>query len=63
MVRRRNELRLYGRTGATRSQLLRMTLVEATITGGLTWVIGTLAVLPAVLGVGLGRLGPVLAAS
>ncbi len=59
-ARRRAELRLYGRTGATRSQLIRMTLVEAALTGGLAWAIGTLAVLPAVLGVGVGMLGPVV---
>ncbi|WP_244931015.1 ABC transporter permease [Nocardioides sp. W7] len=57
-VRRRDELRLYGRTGATRAQLIRMAVVEATLTGGLAWLIGTLAVLPAVLGVGFGMLGP-----
>lgn len=59
-VRRRGELRLYERTGATRAQLLRMLLVEAALTGGLAWLIGTLAVLPAVLGVGFGMLGPVV---
>lgn len=58
--RRRGELRLYGRTGATRSQLLWMTTVEALLTGGLAWLVGTAAVVPSVLGVGLGLLGPVV---
>lgn len=59
-VRRRDELRLYGRTGATRRQLVRMSAVEALLTGALAWAIGTVAVLPAVLGVGFGMLGPSL---
>lgn len=59
-ARRRRELGLYGRTGATRTQLLRMVATEAVLTGGLAWVIGTVAVLPAVVGVGLGLLGPAL---
>ena len=59
-VRRRAELALYARTGATRRQLVRMVLVEATLTGALAWVIGTLAVVPTVLGVGWGMLGPVV---
>lgn len=58
--RRRGELLLYSRTGATRRQLLRMTTVEALITGGLAWLVGTAAVVPSVLGVGFGLLGPVV---
>lgn len=57
-VRRRTELGLYGRIGATRAQLVRMAAVEALLTGALAWLIGTIAVLPAVLGVGFGMLGP-----
>lgn len=53
----RVELRLYGRTGATRGQLIRMAVVEASFTGGLAWLIGSLAVLPAVFGVAFGLLG------
>jgi len=56
-ARRRPELQLYGRTGATRTQLVTMAAIEATLTGGLAWIIGTLAVAPAVLGVGFGMLG------
>lgn len=57
-VRRRGELRLLRRTGATGRQLTRMVLVEALVTGALAWLVGTLAVVPTVLGVGLGMLGP-----
>jgi putative ABC transport system permease protein len=57
-ARRRTELGLYGRTGATRAQLVRMAAVEALLTGGLAWLIGSVAVMPAVLGVGFGMLGP-----
>lgn len=56
-ARRGSELQLFGRTGATRRQLLTMTLIEAGLTGALAWIIGTLAVAPAVLGVGFGMLG------
>jgi putative ABC transport system permease protein len=55
---RRAELVLLNRTGTTRRQLLRMTLVESLLTGGLAWAVGTVAVGPAVLGVSLGLLGP-----
>jgi putative ABC transport system permease protein len=58
--RRRAEIRLYRRTGATSAQLVRMAVVESLLTGGVAWAIGTLAVLPAILGVGLGLLGPVV---
>lgn len=54
---RRAELNLLRRTGATRTQLLRMAWVESLITGAAAWVIGTVAVIPAVLGVGFGLLG------
>jgi putative ABC transport system permease protein len=54
---RRAELALLHRTGTTRRQLLRMTLVESLLTGGLAWAVGTLAVVPAVLGVSAGLLG------
>jgi putative ABC transport system permease protein len=54
---RRAELDLLRRTGATRKQLLRMAWVESLITGAAAWVIGTVAVIPAVLGVGFGLLG------
>lgn len=57
-VRRRDEFRRYRRMGATRAQLTRMAVGEAVLVGGLAWAIGTLAVIPAVLGVGLGMLGP-----
>ncbi|MGC1207366.1 MAG: FtsX-like permease family protein, partial [Ornithinimicrobium sp.] len=59
-ARRGSEFRLYGRTGATRAQLLRMTIIEAALTGALAWIIGTMAALPAAIAVGLGMLGPVL---
>jgi putative ABC transport system permease protein len=59
-VRRRDELARYHRTGATRAQLTRMATVEALLVGGLAWAVGTLAVLPSVLGVGFGLLGPQL---
>lgn len=54
---RRAELDLLRRTGASRKQLLRMAWVESLITGATAWVIGTVAVIPAVLGVGFGLLG------
>ena len=59
-ARRRDELTLLGRTGTTRRQLLAMSAIEAAITGVTAWVIGTAAVLPAVLGVSAGLLGAVL---
>ncbi|KGM00681.1 FtsX-like permease family protein [Cellulomonas cellasea] len=58
-VARRDELALLHRTGTTRRQLLAMTTVEATITGVTAWVVGTAAVVPAVVGVSAGVLdGP-----
>jgi len=50
-VARRDELALLHRTGTTRRQLMAMTTVEAAITGVTAWVVGTVAVLPAVVGV------------
>jgi putative ABC transport system permease protein len=54
---RRAELALLHRTGATRRQLLRMAFVESALTGGLAWLVGTLVVIPAVVGVSVGLLG------
>jgi putative ABC transport system permease protein len=59
---RRGELALLHRTGTTRRQLLTMTAVESLLTGLAAWVIGTLAVVPAVFGVTFGLLGPGLPA-
>jgi putative ABC transport system permease protein len=53
---RHAELVLLHRTGTTRRQLGRMLLVESLLTGVLAWLIGTLAVVPAVLGVSAGLL-------
>ncbi|WP_260458706.1 FtsX-like permease family protein [Actinotalea ferrariae] len=56
---RREELALLHRTGTTRRQLMAMTTVEAAITGVTAWVLGTVAVVPAVVGVSAGLLnGP-----
>lgn len=54
---RRSELALLHLLGATRRQLVTMALVESLIIGAIAWAIGTLAVLPAVIGVGYGLLG------
>ncbi|WP_028047397.1 FtsX-like permease family protein [Cellulomonas sp. URHE0023] len=54
---RRAEFRLLHRTGTTRRQLLSVLTVESLLTGVLAWLIGTVAVLPAVLGVSVGLLG------
>lgn len=51
---RRDEMGLLHRTGTTRRQLLAMTTVEAAVTGATAWVIGTLAVVPAIIGVSAG---------
>lgn len=51
---RRDEMRLLHRTGTTRRQLLAMTTVEAGVTGVTAWLIGTLAVVPAIIGVSAG---------
>lgn len=53
---RHDELVLLHRTGTTRRQLSRMLLVESLLTGVLAWLIGTAAVVPAVLGVSAGLL-------
>lgn len=53
---RHDELVLLHRTGTTRRQLGRMLLVESLLTGVLAWLIGTAAVVPAVLGVSAGLL-------
>jgi putative ABC transport system permease protein len=58
-VARRDELALLHRTGTTRRQLMAMTTVEAAITGLTAWVLGTVVVVPAVIGVSAGLLdGP-----
>ena len=54
---RHAELVLLHRTGTTRRQLRRMTTVESLLTGVLAWLIGTIVVIPAVLGVSAGLLG------
>jgi putative ABC transport system permease protein len=53
---RHAELVLLHRTGTTRRQLRRMLLVESLLSGVLAWLIGTAAVVPAVLGVSAGLL-------
>jgi putative ABC transport system permease protein len=53
---RHAELVLLHRTGTTRRQLSRMLTVESLLTGTLAWLIGTAAVIPAVLGVSAGLL-------
>lgn len=56
---RRDELALLHRTGSTRRQLMAMTTVEALVTGLTAWALGTVAVVPAVIGVSAGLLdGP-----
>jgi putative ABC transport system permease protein len=55
-VGRHAELVLLHRTGTTRRQLSRMLLVESLLTGVLAWLIGTVVVVPAVLGVSAGLL-------
>jgi putative ABC transport system permease protein len=52
-----SELRLLYRSGATARQLRAMTGVEAVLTGLAAWAVGTVAVLPAVVGVSAGLLG------
>ncbi|PZE62962.1 hypothetical protein DEJ24_01500 [Curtobacterium sp. MCPF17_001] len=54
---RRGEFGLLQRTGATRSQLLRMAGVETAFTAVAAVVIGTVAVVPALVGVGQGLAG------
>ncbi|WP_432493220.1 FtsX-like permease family protein [Kineococcus auxinigenes] len=56
---RREEFALLHRTGTTRRQLVAMTTVEALITGATACAIGTVAVVPSLIGVGAGLLdGP-----
>ncbi|MBC9733294.1 FtsX-like permease family protein [Nocardioides marmotae] len=57
---RRPEWSLLGRIGATRRQLVGVAAVESLVTAAAAVVIGTAAVLPAVVGVSLGLLGPAL---
>ncbi|GGL34408.1 ABC transporter permease [Phycicoccus endophyticus] len=59
-VGRRRELALLHRTGATPRQLVVMTVLEALATGATAWAVGTVAVLPALLGVAGGLLGTAL---
>ncbi|WP_166390438.1 FtsX-like permease family protein [Nocardioides ochotonae] len=54
---RRAELLLLWRTGATRRQLVAMAGVEALLTGFVAWLVGTVTVVPAVLGASVGLLG------
>jgi len=54
---RRDELRLLHRTGATARQLRRTVGVEAVVTAAAAWAVGTVAVVPAVVGVSAGLLG------
>lgn len=54
---RRDEFTLLWRTGATRRQLRRMLLVESLVIAVCALLIGTLAIMPAVIGVNAGLLG------
>lgn len=54
---RRDEFTLLWRTGATRRQLRRMLLVESLVIAICAWLIGTLAIIPTVIGVSAGLLG------
>jgi putative ABC transport system permease protein len=56
-VGRGPELRLLHQGGATPRQLLGMVGVESVVTGVAAWVIGTVAVLPGVVGTSAGLLG------
>lgn len=57
MVGRRQELRLLHQGGATSRQLIAMTGVESVVTALAAWAIGTVAVLPGVIGMSSGLLG------
>ncbi|MBI9115625.1 FtsX-like permease family protein [Sanguibacter suaedae] len=57
---RGGELALLRRTGATGRQLTTMVAVEAAFVAVLAWGIGTLSVVPALVGAGYGLLGTVL---
>lgn len=54
---RRDELTLLQRTGTTRRQLTIMTTIESVVTAATAWSLGTVAVVPAVIGVSAGLLG------
>lgn len=54
---RRDELALLARTGATGRQLVTMAAVESLVVAGVAWLVGTLAVVPSVLGASAGLLG------
>lgn len=54
---RRAELGLLARTGATRRQLVAMAAVESMIVAAVAWAIGTVAVVPAVIGASAGLVG------
>jgi putative ABC transport system permease protein len=56
-VGRRQELRLLHQSGATSRQLVAMTGVESVATALAAWAIGTVAVLPGVIGMSSGLLG------
>lgn len=56
-VGRRQELRLLHQGGATSRQLVAMTGVESVATALAAWTIGTVAVLPGVIGMSSGLLG------
>ncbi|WP_237738627.1 FtsX-like permease family protein [Brachybacterium muris] len=56
-ARRREEFRMLHRIGATGGTLVRMSALEALLTGIAAWMIGTVAALPALLGSNLGLLG------
>lgn len=55
---RRQELRLLHQSGATARQLVAMAGAESVATALAAWAIGTLAVLPGVIGLSSGLLGP-----
>lgn len=59
---RREEFELLRRSGATRPQLTSMVAVESLFVAVAALVLGVLAVLPALLGLGIGMLGNPLAA-
>jgi len=59
---RRDEFELLRRSGATRAQLTSMIAVESLFVAVAALVLGALAVLPALLGLGIGMLGNPLAA-
>lgn len=54
---RRAEFRLLHRTGTTRRQLSAMTLIESLVVGSTALVLGSLAVVPAAVGITAGLLG------